>query len=74
MITEYDMTSNTETILRLQNQIKVLKRNLHLMCKFGPWDDCSDCPCYDLTSDEYNCTIQSAGFGSPTLWKKGKDF
>ena len=56
MITEYNMKDNAETILRLQEQIKVLKRNLHTVSK------------------EYNCTIQSAGLGSPTLWKKGKDF
>ena len=74
MITDVPMIANSETILKLQEEIKVLKRNLHLMCKFGPWDDCSDCPCYDLNSDKYNCTVQSAGLGSPTLWKKGKDF
>lgn len=68
------MVSNNETIMKLQEEIKVLKRNLHLMCKFGSWDDCGDCPCADLKHTDYCCQIQSAGLGSPTLWKKGKDF
>ena len=74
MITDVPMKANSETILQLQEQIKILKRNLHLMCKFGPWDDCSDCPCYDAVSEKYNCTVQSAGLGTPILYKKGKDF
>lgn len=66
--------TDTEKIHELQEQIKVLKRSLHLMCKFGSWDDCGDCPCSDLTNTNYCCQLQSAGLGSPTLWKKGKDF
>mgnify|MGYP003301566180 CR=1 FL=1 len=66
--------TDAEKILELQEQIKTLKRSVKLMCTFGTWDDCSDCPCYDLISDKYNCNVQSAGLGSPTLWKKGKDF
>lgn len=66
--------TDAEKIRELQEQIKVLKRSIHLMCKFGSWDDCGDCPCYDPNNANYCCQLQSAGLGSPTLYRKGKDF